>query len=162
MSWNRRDVWSPGMEASFVDHVLLRPKSSPYGTRTVAPRFGAEEMDDDDLLDAVEDDFWDLSAYELEHVDLEELDEKYDLFGDEEEDAYGRLYMTSDYRLDKADPADLGTIVGRSGSSGLRGGRSTFGATLQIGNFSYSGDDLGAFLLGLGFVAVMAKSVKVI
>ena len=76
------------------------------------------------------------------------------------EEDYGRLYMGARYHeLDQASPGDIGALIGRSGSSGYRGGRPTFGggAMMSFGPVKYEGCDAGAIVLGLGALVVLGK-----
>lgn len=94
---------------------------------------------------------------ELDALDAE-LDEE--IFGDED---YGRLYMSPEgYYPKEASPADHGAILGRSGSSGFRGGRPTFGARVDVPllGMSYEGSELGAFAIAMGGLAVAGKALK--
>lgn len=179
--------WSPGMESTFIDHLLMRPTTSWRGVRGVRAAFGAEASEeklDEIAMEEAEDDFWDLSSADLDFVDLDELadfgeDDELDMhIMDEEgpalresdlleweEDTFGRLYRAQDYEMVKASEGDLGALAGQSGWSGYRGGRPTFGATdaqLHVGQFRYSGNEIATFALGAGFLAVFAKSMDVI
>jgi len=94
---------------------------------------------------------------ELDALDAE-MD--HDIFADED---YGRLYVSSgDYRYREAGPGDRGALLGRSGSSGFRGGRPTFGARVDVPilGMSYEGSELGAFAIGMGALAVAGKALK--
>ena len=238
--------WSAGMDASFIDPLLVKPHTSWHGTRGVRIAFGDHGFDadddyglDDDDYDLDEDDdedddsafgaFWHKKEKRLElkrarfskkllamkdtdqedskkwdrimkkylkaggeeediaddgddeEVSIrqsrakkasldseadalfselnEELDE--DIFGFDGDD-YGRLYMGAEYHeLDYASPGDLGALVGRSGSSGYRGGRPTFGAdaTMSFGPIEYRGNEWGAFFLGAGALVLLGRGV---
>lgn len=77
-----------------------------------------------------------------------------------EDSSFGRLYRSPPYhQLEQASSGDRGALQGRSGQSGYRGGRPTFGedvqvygadqARLQFGPMQYEGSPWGAAALGL-------------
>lgn len=164
--------WSPGMESSVIDHLLVRPQTSWRGVRGVRAYFGAEseaaEEEADRLaMEQADDEFWDLSGLDLELADLDEVadldaDEEDDMFLLEEAANYGRLYRAQDYEMVSASEGDAGALMGRSGSSGYRGGRPTFGAELKVGpsGLEYSGNEVAAVALGFAFFAVAAKGMR--
>lgn len=94
-------------------------------------------------------------------------------FGAEEDDAYGRLYRSPPFHeLVQASPGDRGALQSRSGQSGYRGGRPTFGAhtkrdqpqvygadqaRIDIGPLRYEGSPFGAVALGLGALVLFFK-----
>lgn len=75
---------------------------------------------------------------------------------------YGRLYVSDrGHYLEEASEADPGVLLGRSGRSGLRGGRPVFGAKLEVlGVGSYEGAEIGVFAMGLGVLAIAGKALK--
>ncbi len=94
---------------------------------------------------------------ELDVLDAE-LDEE--IFGGED---YGRLYVSPEgYYPEEATPGDVGSVLGRSGSSGFRGGRPSFGARVDVPllGMSYEGTELGAFAIAMGGLAVAGKALK--
>ncbi len=124
--YSSQTMFSPGLDSTEIDHMVLRPHTSWRGVRGVRTNFG-------------------------------------------------RLYAsTGHHELQPASGADPGTLLGRSGQSGYRGGRPTFGssdeggelprfgAKLEIKNVgTYEGNDTEAFLLSLGVLAIAAKMVGV-
>lgn len=69
--------------------------------------------------------------------------------------SYGRLYAHSGDELERSGPVDGQVLLGRSGTSGYRGGRPTFGAgdlpetEISMGPLQYRGPQLGGIVLGL-------------
>lgn len=241
--YSSHTMYSPGMDADFIDHLLVRPHTSWRGTRGVRVNFGAEDADgmesdfegdlEDDLEDEDLDDDYGILGIALtkaakerkalrkkgrkvrEHIEENvadrptdglqerlrrlkeamatpgrivtvhrreggtsrllrkdakkrirmiqlELSKRGESFG-EDEDEYGRLYASSGHFMpEEASPGDMGSILGRSGSSGFRGARPTFGAKLEVlGVGSYEGHELGVFALSLGALALVGKALKV-
>lgn len=162
-----RAGFSPGMESTFIDHLLVRPHTSWRGVRGARAYFGAdEEMDDieDELDEAAEalsieqatDEFWDLTDSELEMIDPDVVDEE----------LYGRLYRSRPYEMVQASEGDLGALSSQSGWSGYRGGRPTFGAEGSVSmsprGLEYRGNEIAAAAIAAGALVVFAKSVKLI
>lgn len=132
--------WTPGIDATFVDHLLIRPHTSWRGVRGAKPYFGAEDDSDDDFDDIEED----LVAIE-----------------EEMGDTFGRLYESVEYHeLRPAGPGDQGALIARSGGSGYRGGRPSFGAELKVSptQIQFSGSEFAAVALGLGFILVAIRT----
>jgi hypothetical protein len=136
--------WSPGMEATFIDHLIVRPHTSWRGVRGANAAFGAEDEFDD--------------AFDDEDLDMDEIEEELDMI---EKDSFGRLYMSPEFhKLEKASAGDMGALIARSGGSGYRGGRPSFGAKLDVSHqgISFTGSEIAAVALGLGFLLVAARS----
>lgn len=146
-------AWSAGMESSFLDPLLVKPHTSWRGTRGVRVAFGGVEEEADEVL---EDE--DLSSYGADD-DLDALFD--DLDSDLDQDlGFGRLYLGAEYHeLDPAEPADIGALLARSGGSGYRGGRPSFGAQVSVGPVRYEGSDLGAFFLGAAGLLLLGKGM---
>ena len=77
--------------------------------------------------------------------------------------AYGRLYRHRSDRLERSGPSDPSVVIGRSGSSGYRGGRPFFGADEKMrwraGQIEYEGPPLGGVLLGGACLLVLWKAL---
>jgi hypothetical protein len=90
-------------------------------------------------------------------LDLDELDDDLD------EELYGRLYVSPEYHeLEHASTGDLGALIARSGASGLRGGRPSYGAdaSVSFGPIQYQGSEWGAFFIGAGALIVLSKALS--
>jgi len=102
--------------------------------------FGADTGEDDFRFDDIDDGMED-------ELDLDE--------------EYGRLYVGAKYHeLDHAEPGDIGALIGRSGSSGYRGGRPSFGLAdvhTPLGSITNI-DETAAFFLGCGALIVFGKA----
>lgn len=131
--YSSQTMFSPGLDSTEIDHMVLRPHTSWRGVRGVRANFGSDDSRDP---------------------------------------SYGRLYASAGHHeLYEASEADVGTLLGRSGNSGYRGGRPTFGqegsedlprfgAKVEIHNVGmYEGNEVGVFFIALGALAVGAKVV---
>lgn len=160
-------AWSAGMESSVLDPLLVKPHTSWRGHRGIRVMFGGQTEDEaDDLLDELEGDFDLTESIEddeygaLVEAEADELMDELD--AELDEDLYGRLYLGAEYHeLDHAEPGDLGALVGRSGSSGYRGGRPSFGARVEFGPVRYEGGEVSALFLGFAAFTILGKGMGV-
>jgi len=173
--------FSPGMESTFIDHLLVRPTTSWRGVRGVRSQFGGESYGDEDfesraddiVIEQAEEDFWDLPDSMIMNSDPDDIGD-FDLEMEEEieedeemtsHEAYGRLYMGQEgHRMQSPSHADLGALSGHSGRSGYRGGRPTFGtsgANVSFGPMSYTGNEIASFTLAMSGLAIIGRSLKI-
>lgn len=152
--------FSPGMSSDYIDHLLVHPHTGWQGTRGVRVSFGADDIDEEDDDSWLFDEFGsdDDSDYDSDDDDLAALEAEID----EDLESFGRLYLgEEDWRLAPASSGDLGALIGRSGSSGYRGGRPTFGADAKVrlpGILEYEGSNAGALALGLAAMIVFFQN----
>ena len=145
----------PGEDRRLTKMIFFsKVGSQPTYAEWMAIQDASASLDDEEGLDDFDFDVEDYGSVESEVDDLfDELDA--------EDDEYGRLYMGAEYHeLDQAEPGDMGALIGRSGSSGYRGGRPSYGLAdvhTPMGSITNINDS-AAFFLGAGALLVFAKA----
>lgn len=156
----RSRIWDSirSIADSYEVDVVVLPGEDRRSTKFV---FSSRSPSSSSSLVGVDEDLGDDFDFDTEHYGSVES-EVDDLFDElDAEDEYGRLYMGAEYHeLGHAESGDLGVLIGRSGNSGYRGGRPSFGlADVHTPFGSVTGiNDTAAFFLGAGALLVFGKA----